>query len=215
VRAARDEHHREALLRAEVGEPELQLGAGQVVERPEGLIQQEERTILHDGAQQRDPLAHPARELERVGLLAPLEPERGQQLRDALTSLATGHAAQHESERGVVLDRQPRHQQVLLRHVRREGSPGVAIAVEAHLTGCRSQLLGEDAEQRRFSGSARSDDRDELALVHVQGDVLKHGGLAELGTVRLGDRVDLQQGTRHRCAAFLRRSHGSSSHSSR
>ena len=56
----RDEHDRQPLLGAEVGQPQLQFGAGEVVERAERFVEQQHRTVLHDRTQQCDPLTHAA-----------------------------------------------------------------------------------------------------------------------------------------------------------
>ena len=50
------------------GQPGLHLGPGDRVERGEGLVERQHRLAGDQGAQEGDPLAHPARELGRRGV---------------------------------------------------------------------------------------------------------------------------------------------------
>ena len=63
------------------GQPLLHLGAGDRVERGEGLVEQQHRLAGEQGAQEGDPLAHPAGELARARALEAGEAEALEQRR--------------------------------------------------------------------------------------------------------------------------------------
>ena len=69
------------------GEPVAHLGARQRVERAERLVEAQQRLAAEQRAQERDALAHPARELVRAGVLEALEAERREQRLRALARL--------------------------------------------------------------------------------------------------------------------------------
>ena len=99
------------------GEPLLQLGARDRVERPERLVQEQDRLPREQGAGERDSLAHAAGELVRLGS------RRTPRARSARRAGAPGGGplrartpSQLECQRGVVERAPPGQQQVPLRH---------------------------------------------------------------------------------------------------
>ena len=75
-----DEHDRGRQLLAQAGEQVAHVGAGDLVERGERLVHQQQRRTEGHRPHQRDALAHPARQLVRVGVGEVGEADRGEQL---------------------------------------------------------------------------------------------------------------------------------------
>ena len=76
----RDEQHGARLARERVGQPGLHLQPRQRVERAERLVEAEHGPARQQRAQERDALAHPARQRRGPRALEALEPERGEVL---------------------------------------------------------------------------------------------------------------------------------------
>ena len=63
------------------------------------------------------------------------------------------------------------------------------VSVEDDPAGIERLEAGDQVEQRRLAGAVRPDDAEDLALVHVEGDV-RVGGQA---AVALGHAFDVEQ----------------------
>ena len=137
-------------------EPALHLGARDRVERGERLIERQHRLAGQQRAQERDPLAHPARELVRAGLL---EPAQSEALEPRL----------HLVARPLARDPRPRAAPApRCRGRESHGSSrsrcGISAAGRAaHRTRVRLLQAADQLEQRRLAAAARADDRDRLA----------------------------------------------------
>ena len=107
-----------------------------------------------------------SRALERVG--------------DAPLHLGRTELVVLQHERDVVAHAEPRQQREILED---EGDlvqrVGRRHAAQHDLAGRRLQDAARDAEQRRFAAARRADDRDDLAFVRVQRDVLERREIAE------------------------------------
>ena len=76
-----------------------------------------------------------------------------------------------------------------------------ACAVHAHLAGARRQQARDDPEQRRLAAAGAPDERDELALPHLEVDVVERVQALAAAAKDLGDRVDGDgDGIAHRCS---------------
>jgi hypothetical protein len=75
-----------------------------------------------------------------------------------------------DRERDVPGDRQPGEQRVVLKDDTAIGSRTGELACRASSgdTGSRSQQTGHQREQRRFAGSGKADDGDELARLDTR-----------------------------------------------
>ena len=146
-------------------EPLLHLGAGDRVERGEGLVEQQHRLLGEQRAQERDPLAHPAGQLSRPRRLEAGEPEALEQRPGELARLALGGAAVARRERRVVDRRQPGKQQVALRHVRAARQPlrACAFTPDGDLAAARLAQAADQLEQGRLPATRGSDEAEDLA----------------------------------------------------
>ena len=100
------------------GQPLLHLGAGDRVERGEGLVERQHRLAGDERAQEGDPLAHPAGELGRAGRARSRpRPKRSNSVPASRSRRAAADAAVAQRQRRVVDRREPGQQQVALGHV--------------------------------------------------------------------------------------------------
>src|SRR3954447_12795014 len=98
------------------GEPVLHLRPGQGVEGGERLVEAEKRLAREQGAQERDALAHAARELGGSRRLEPAEAEGREQGASALPRRRAREAGDAQREPGVVERGGPGEEQVALGH---------------------------------------------------------------------------------------------------
>ena len=140
--------------------------AGHGVERPEGLVHQQDLGLLGERAGEGDALAHAARELVRLALGERAQLDELQQLLDPLLALRLGHLAQAERQLDVALHVQPREQRGLLEHERR-----VADALDG--AGGGAVEAGDEVEQRGLAAARGPEEAHELAAAHGQRDVLE------------------------------------------
>ena len=66
---------------------------------------------------------------------------------------------------------------------------GDVVAVEEDAAGVERLEAGDQVEQRGLAGAVRADDAEDLALVHVEGDV----GVGGKAAVALGHALDVEQ----------------------
>ena len=144
----------------------------------------------------------PAGELGRVGICESVQLEGAQAIERAGSRFAAGNAVRFERNRGVGLDRAPRHEQVPLAHIGAlaEAVSGVKLPpVEQHRTGIRLDQPGDNVEQRALARSGRADHRHELARSHGEGDVVQHrqaGSPLDIGRGEIAD-VNCRDGIAH------------------
>ncbi len=177
-------------LLLQVHELELRLLAQLLVERRQRLIQQQHLGATDEGARQRHALALAAGELVRAALPERAELHHVERLLDALLldRLVERQTAQAVAD--VVLHRHVRKQRVRLEHhvdgplVRRHRAhfgPVDADAAAARVCEAR-----QHPQQRRLAATGCPDEREHLALVDIQRDVVDRGMSAE----SLADAID-------------------------
>ena len=140
-----------------------------IVQRGKRFIQQQDRGLRCERADQRAALAHPAGEL-RGQLLGKIRKIiLLQQLAYPCLPLRRVLPADLQAERHVAPDRPPRKQLIALRHesdlCRRRR---YRLAVEQHLARRRPLQSRDQGQQRGFSAAGRSDDAHKFAVCHVE-----------------------------------------------
>ncbi len=125
-----------------------------------------------------------------------LQPDQAQHVGDAAGDLVPRQAFLLETERHVGLHRQMREQRIALKHhvdrtpVRRH--PREIDAVEQDATGIRPLEPGDQTQQRGLAAARGAEQREEFAVVNVEGELVERDEVAE----PLGDAFDAQQRTR-------------------
>jgi hypothetical protein len=180
----------------------LQDHPGLRVERRERLVHQQHQGIYGQRAGKRRALAHAAGELVRVVVFERAEMTLGQQGLCLFTPLYGGNPSDLEPELGVLADRAPRQQQILLQHERDlRARPGDALAGDADLSGARQVQPRAHVEQGRLAAAAWPDERDHFALVdrqvHVAHRLDRRFGRAPRRE-DLADVPELDRGAAHR-----------------
>jgi hypothetical protein len=161
------EHDRAPLLLAEVEQLLLEQRPQLGVEGGEGLVHQQDLGLDGEGAGDGDPLAHAAREGVGPGVGELREAHALEPRGHPLVGLAAGDAGDVEAEADVGRHRLPRVDAVVLEdHRRRVGDVGG----DPHLAGARAQQPGDDPQEGGLPAARRADDRDELAVGHVEVD---------------------------------------------
>src|SRR6202042_1982407 len=145
----------------------------------------------------------------------------GQHVGDTLSDLGFGQAFLLEAERDIGLDIEVWEQCVVLEHhidqapVRRHGRE--IDAVEQDAAGVRLLETGDQAQQRSLAAAGWPEQRKELALIDVEGELIDRGAAAEalaqilnaqqraLGRVRPGRKATFRSdGWHHTLAATAR-----------
>jgi hypothetical protein len=106
-------------------------------------------------------------------------------------------AAQHlaHGKLHVVVNREPGQQRVVLEHHRPVGSRLLhLIALEQDGARCDLRKSGDQVEQGRLAAPGMADDRDHLALLDLERDIVQHVGLHVVAGERFVDMVDLEIG---------------------
>ena len=141
--------------RERAGEPLLQLGPRDRVERAERLVEQQDRLAGEQRAGERDPLAHAAGELVAARSGELLQPEPLEERERPPARLAAAHAAQLERQRGIVERAAPGQQQVALRHQRAAAEALGARPAPSTATSPRGRLL-QGRRRARAASTCRS-----------------------------------------------------------
>ena len=104
---------------SKVAQHVLHLGAGERIERAEGLVHQEDRRVGGEGAGQADALALASGELMRIAAAktAGLEADRGEQLEAAGIAFCARAALSFKHQASVALDGEMREEAGLLDHI--------------------------------------------------------------------------------------------------
>ena len=156
--------------------------AGHLVERAEGLVEQQHPRLGDERAGDRHALAHAARQLRRPGLLEALQADELDEVGDGgRRDRGAGHL---QGELDVRLDRAPRQQRrVLEGDAEVMGAAGDVgrFAVHQRLPRRRRVEAGEDAQDRRLAAPRRAEQRGERPGGGVERDVVEgvHGRAAD------------------------------------
>ena len=144
------------------------------VEGAERLVEQQHLRVHDERAGQRDALLHAARELRRLGLLAPGEAHELERLVGLLVALLLADLALLEAVGDVVEHRHVREQRVGLEHgvdvalVRRDADGRAAVDLDLALR--RLVEAGDHAQRGRLAAAGRAEQGEELARAHVEID---------------------------------------------
>ena len=153
------------------------------IERGERLVEQQQAGRGRERARERDALLLAAGELHRIFLALLRQADQRQQFGDARLDRDARLALIDEAVADIRRDTQVRKQRVGLEHDAeiargrrqvRDVAPGdldhaLVLRIEA----------GDRAQQRGLAAAGRPEEADEVALLHVERDVLERGELAE------------------------------------
>src|SRR5262249_45833723 len=166
-----DHHHGLAGRQPQAQQLVLHGLAGLGVERAERLIQQQDRGIVGERARDRDALLHAARQLAGKSALETLKADGADEAPNYLFALRSRHAAHLEAVIDVLRDRQPGEQRVFLEHdAAVDAGTGDGLAADLDYAAVGGNESAQDVKQRALAAARRPDDRDELALRHVDVD---------------------------------------------
>ncbi len=180
-----------------------------LVQRAERLVHQHQLGFEHQRARQGDALLLAAGELRGIALGEALHAHHLQGMVDTLGALGGGKLAHGERVLDVLRDREVREQRVVLEHhadvalVRRHGVEQGTF--EADLAAGRKLEAGQHHQAGRLAGAGRAEQRQELALIDVQVQVLDHQGLAVVGLAHTAKADDHVVGLHHFLPPFLAR----------
>ena len=177
---------------------ELHLLAQLLVERAERLVHQHELRLEHQRARDRDALLLAAGELRRPAAAEAAELHHVQRALDPLRDLVARHAAHRQREADVLGHRHVREQRVVLEHhadlalVRRQARQ--RLALEQDLAGGRRLEAGEHHQRRRLARARGPEQRQELAALDVEMEIVDDARDAVVG---LADADEADDGVRH------------------
>ena len=148
------------------------------VEVRQRLVHQERLRLAHDRPAHRHPLALAARQLTGSPIEVLGELEDPGRLLDALVDLGLGHLLQLEREGDVVAHREVRVQRVRLEHHRDVAVLGLEVVddlvADAQLTRRDRLQPGDHPQRGRLATARRADEHEELAVGHVERELV-HG----------------------------------------
>ena len=159
---------------------------GQGVERAERLVEEEDRRVEGERPGQRDPLAHPAREMVGSGAGEPVETDQLEQLVAACLARLAGAAGQLERVGDVVeLSRQGRSRGSWNTKPTAGSGPTTGRPSTSTIPAVRGQQPADDPQQGALAAPVRADDRDDLApadleVEAVEGDEALAVGVANV-----------------------------------
>ncbi len=164
--AVRDEQHGLTLLLPDAQQLDVEMIAGERIERAERFVHQQHRRSEHQRLPDRGALLHAAGQFMRIALLETFEPQQLEHRAHFRVEFGAIDASQLRRQANVLLDRQPRQQVVRLEHHAGFRSwPRDGLAVHQHFAAAvERDQAGDDAQQRALAAAAGSEHRDELAL---------------------------------------------------
>jgi hypothetical protein len=162
-----------------------------LVERPEGLVEQQDARLHRERAGERDALLLAARELAGHAVGERLELHGGEHARDPLADQVARGVPGAQAVGDVLVHRHVREQRVVLEHhadvaaARGQVIDGAAVHPDAARGG--HDEAADDPQQRGLATAARAQQGDQLARLDGQADAVHRGGRAEA----VGDRLEL------------------------
>ena len=178
--------------------PQLDLHflAQPAVERAEGLVEQQHLGLGDQSAGQGNALLLAARQLARLALLEPRQPDQGQHVAHPPGDLARRRAAHREAEGDVVEHGHVGKQRVVLEHHADAATAHRDVLhrypADGDFAAVGLDKAGDGAQQGGLAAAAGAQQRTERAVGEVEGDAIERRGLA----VALGDAVDLDRAHR-------------------
>ena len=179
-----DQHRlgREVLFPPQPQQLGTQVAGGEDVEGREGLVHQQCIGLDHQGAGEAHPLAHPTGQLLGVGRLEAVETDGVDRSLGAGPPLPGRHPERLQAQLDVLAHGEPGQQGEALEH---HGHARVCaverLAPVADLPLRRGDQAGDATEQRALSRARSTEQRDDLALSQIEGDVLEYGQRAAIG----------------------------------
>ncbi len=193
--AVRDEDDGPFLVQPQAQEILVELEAGDLVERREGLVEEEETWPGDERAGNRDAHLHAAGELARIGAGKAVEPDRGDRLGDARRGGAAGGPGEAQRQIDVVGDGCPRHQRRLLEdetYGPRAGRAATRGTVgDPARAAARLGKAGDDAKQRALAATRGAEQADEGAAFDGKIDAVERDDAVAEG---LTDAVEGDEG---------------------
>ncbi len=164
------------------------------IQRREWLVQAEQFRLDRHRPRKTDFLPHPTRKLTRIGVLEPIQADLVEQGNGAFSPLLSRDTAHLECQLHILLDGQPGEQRKGLEH---NGGMGIhackhIIAIQHHARGGLVQA-GNDAQERALAAAGRTDEGDELSLLHAQVDILHGGKPALTAPIHLIDAANFEK----------------------
>jgi hypothetical protein len=165
-----------------------------------GLVQHDDRRLVHQRLRHQHPALHAARELAHVGRGLVGQAQALQQLVDPGLVVLDAEVARLDAQRFAHIEEGVEHQ--LLRHDA-ELAPGLGIvalhveAMDADGAGRGARQAGEHADERGLACAIGPEQAEELARLDLEADLvdgaqplLALGPLLSGGRVGLGDRLE-------------------------
>ncbi len=178
--------------RALVGGPDLlaQRQPELRVEVRQRFVEEQHAGTAHQGAGQRHPLLLPAREVGHGPAGVLLHADRREHVDDPRADLAAGeppHAQRvgdvrehrHVGPEGVALEHHP-DVAAVGRDEHPAGRGGHQVLADPHLAAVGPLESGDAAQGGRLAAAARSEQRDQLAILDLQVETPQHGRVLEL-----------------------------------
>jgi hypothetical protein len=150
------------------------------VERAKGLVHQQDLRLHDQRAHQSHALAHAAGQGPRKALSEACEIGGGDRLGDPRLALRSGQARDFQAIPDIGLDRSPRENRVALEHI---------ADFPVHLAGLDDIFIDQNASARArqqprhhvedgaFAAAGRTEQRHELALPHLERNIIDCGEL--------------------------------------
>ena len=168
-------------------------GAGDLIERTEGLVHEQERGVEDERAGDGHALLHPAGELVRMRRGELAEFDQREDLLGAAEPVGARALVELEGQLDVVRHGAPGQQRGLLEDKTDVlGALGVLwrAAAERDAAGRGIDESADDPQERGLAAARRADERDELALGDVQRDLAQRFDRAVLGEKSFRHLVD-------------------------
>ena len=190
--------------------------AGDLVERAERLVHQQQLGIVDERAGDRDALAHAARQFVGIGLLPARQADQRQQFARLEGAAPLAAAADFERQLDVLERRAPRQQRGVLKdeadvapRARRLGRR----PEHRDLAGGRRQKIRDDPQQGRLAASRGAEKGQEAAARDGQTDLFERRHDAALGGKAHRHVAQSDRGTAIRHGRRIRRDLGHDVHS--
>ncbi len=165
--------------------------AGHLVERPEGLVHQQQGRLQRQGAGDGHALLHATRQLMGIVVAERVQLHQLQHLVDTRIALGTADPGDLQGQAHVGLHAAPVEQHRRLEDdavVAVEASLVRALAVDLDGAGAGLDEVAHDTQQGRLAAARGTDERDELAGLDVEVDALQGDGVVPV--LRGEDLVD-------------------------
>ncbi len=191
-----DVHDRCTQLTVDTTDLLLHFEAQRTVERPQRLVHQDHLGVIRERSTEGHTLLLAAGELARIAALQAVQVQQLEHLAHAPLTLSAPHASELQAIADVLCDGHVRKQRIVLEdhpHApsRRRQSRYVKAA-QQHLPRRRRLEARDHLQQRRLARAAGPQQRQQLALAHLQADLLQGGRLA----VGLAQPLDVEHRVR-------------------